>query len=588
MTVSGTFTTAQQVSGIFFLRATETMRLDLTITGSATVVLQTSEYQPTAAWRTEATHTATVADSDFKNTTGRDLYLRLLCTVVSGSAAYSLDDVAGDQILLERYDAAGNLCFRVTDEGIVVGMGNVNVRAHGATGDGTTDDTEAIQAANDACAGTGVLVIPPDTYYINGTVVLNTHVSAVGATFSVGASGSITVGTTSSGQVKSRLQLMLPEISSSRDRATVWTEGTQSGLTISNLINADVRIPYVVGFWSGVKVVGVGTGSVHNTIAIGRLYNNKRNLVLDNGSGWANQNQFVGGQLTFDSAIGTAVADTRHLVCDDNGSYGPPNGNTFVGTSFEGNVPEYEVYCTGAENVWLNCRWEGATPKVYFTSAEATRNLILGGYDAEDIVMTQASSASRNTIITATRSIKTIGSTTDPERIQNLTDSSPTSQIFPSSVDIGAIGALTTWTQQFGADRYEMKATGDSAARIRLTPATGRVYFGNGTITITAGPYFEFERFGSASDYVALAVGALAFNSAAGSPTCGSAVLVGGTVTVSTTQVHTNSIVLLTRKTAGGTLGNLTYTISSETSFTINSTDGADTSTVDWLIIGKT
>ena len=46
----------------------------------------------------------------------------------------------------------------------------VNVRDHGARGDGQTDDTAAIQAALDAAQGTGGRVwIPAGTYMINGT-----------------------------------------------------------------------------------------------------------------------------------------------------------------------------------------------------------------------------------------------------------------------------------------------------------------------------------------------------------------------------------------------------------------------------------
>ena len=62
------------------------------------------------------------------------------------------------------------------------------------------------------------------------------------------------------------------------------------------------------------------------------------------------------------------------------------------------------------------------------------------------------------------------------------------------------------------------------------------------------------------------------------------ATLVAWTVTVSNTLVTASSIILITRITAGGTVGNLTYTRSAWTSFTINSDSATDTSTV-WFII---
>lgn len=69
---------------------------------------------------------------------------------------------------------------------------------------------------------------------------------------------------------------------------------------------------------------------------------------------------------------------------------------------------------------------------------------------------------------------------------------------------------------------------------------------------------------------------------------CGTATLVGGTKTVSTTAVGASSKIFLTRNTPGGTAGDLSAPVASitpATSFVINSADGADTSTVNWLII---
>lgn len=67
----------------------------------------------------------------------------------------------------------------------------------------------------------------------------------------------------------------------------------------------------------------------------------------------------------------------------------------------------------------------------------------------------------------------------------------------------------------------------------------------------------------------------------------GLATLVGGTVTVSTTQVLTGDRIVLSRQTPGGTEGFLsapTASITNATSFVINSSSGTDTSTVFWMI----
>lgn len=66
----------------------------------------------------------------------------------------------------------------------------------------------------------------------------------------------------------------------------------------------------------------------------------------------------------------------------------------------------------------------------------------------------------------------------------------------------------------------------------------------------------------------------------------GSAVLVAGTVTVSTTAVRTGDKILLTRLVTGGTVGHLTVgTIVNATSFVIDCAVNTDTSTVAWAIV---
>lgn len=74
--------------------------------------------------------------------------------------------------------------------------------------------------------------------------------------------------------------------------------------------------------------------------------------------------------------------------------------------------------------------------------------------------------------------------------------------------------------------------------------------------------------------------------STGGAPIVGNATMVAGTITVNTTAVKANSVVMITRKTSGGTIGTaITYTITAGTSFTINSDSILDTSTFSWFIL---
>jgi hypothetical protein len=68
----------------------------------------------------------------------------------------------------------------------------------------------------------------------------------------------------------------------------------------------------------------------------------------------------------------------------------------------------------------------------------------------------------------------------------------------------------------------------------------------------------------------------------------GTAVLVGGTVTVSNTSVTASSLILLTAQVAGGTQGQLSIgTVVAGTSFDINSSSALDTSTIGYMIVEK-
>lgn len=84
---------------------------------------------------------------------------------------------------------------------------------------------------------------------------------------------------------------------------------------------------------------------------------------------------------------------------------------------------------------------------------------------------------------------------------------------------------------------------------------------------------------------VMLALTPIAFPSGS-NQRAGNLTLVTGTKTIANTTVTANTIIMLTRKTSGGTLGNaITYTLSAGTSFTVNSDSALDTSTFSYLLV---
>jgi hypothetical protein len=109
------------------------------------------------------------------------------------------------------------------------------------------------------------------------------------------------------------------------------------------------------------------------------------------------------------------------------------------------------------------------------------------------------------------------------------------------------------------------KVTGDGNFYIVRSTGTGDVYYDGNLISPTAGSGFKLKEGSNAR--------------------MGTATLVGGTIAVANTSVTANTRIFISRSTTGGTEGHLSTTQIASTSFTVNSTSGTDTSTVNWLLI---
>lgn len=144
----------------------------------------------------------------------------------------------------------------------------------------------------------------------------------------------------------------------------------------------------------------------------------------------------------------------------------------------------------------------------------------------------------------------------------------------PSSSDIAELG--TVWVNKTTGAAYILTFVAAGAATwtsIAATAGSFTTVTSAGTITATNGNLV----LGTAGNKLSIATGANA--------SLGTAVLVAGTVTVSTTAVTANSKIFLTCGVVGGTQGILSVgTIVAGTSFVINSSNAADTSSINWII----
>lgn len=159
--------------------------------------------------------------------------------------------------------------------------------------------------------------------------------------------------------------------------------------------------------------------------------------------------------------------------------------------------------------------------------------------------------------------------------VQQLGASSGTSPVAPAAGVITLNGTANQITATGGTNEITFSipsafvAPGSVTATTTVTATLGAITATNGNLVL-----------GTAGNKLNIATGANA--------SVGTATLATGSVTVSTTAVSASSIILISRNTPAGTVGDLSVPVGSivaGTEFVINSASGTDTSTVNWLII---
>ena len=127
---------------------------------------------------------------------------------------------------------------------------------------------------------------------------------------------------------------------------------------------AQIIVPHIQGFETGLLVYGQGNGCAYNTFQMGQLDNNKINLRIDaDATGWSNQNTYIGGRYSHESAEGVAVAGARHVLMIA-GLPNPINNNLWLNPSLEGNTAEFIVDAAGSANSFISARYEATPPRI--------------------------------------------------------------------------------------------------------------------------------------------------------------------------------------------------------------------------------
>ena len=284
-----------------------------------------------------------------------------------------------------------------------------NVRNHGAKGDGTNDDTsaidEAIVAANVA---DGVLAVPSGDYKITSNLTpIECDVDASsGARIHVysPATIGITLGVVG-GTLRSHGYVKLPAI---EQENKVWegstpTFGTDVGVQVNDINGWMVWVPYVKNFTEGLHLnPQSGDQASYSTYHIGRLDNNGRNLLVHpEGTGWANQNTFIGGNYFHSSGEGTDITGCRQIWINGEDTSSDPNKLTFINPSVEGAQADIAILLSGDAhyNDFFGYRTESSNISVAFdtkTSGNIRFNNFFGGYGLGETITELGTGLSTN------------------------------------------------------------------------------------------------------------------------------------------------------------------------------------------------
>ncbi|MBL4858968.1 MAG: hypothetical protein JKY36_07225, partial [Erythrobacter sp.] len=238
----------------------------------------------------------------------------------------------------------------------------------GATGDGVTDDTVALQAW--ANSGAKHLVLGDGTFNITDTLTIPSTFEVLdfaGGTISYSGTRDRTAvvmgssGTAITGQVKA--VRVVSAVTSD------WLDANYIGVQAYSGRFSDLFFEFIRGFHTGVQCRADGGGFAYNTIRLGYFANNKYGINLHSvggSTGFPNENLFLGGEFQITSGVNDSEDAWGILFSTEGASpYRNHNRNVFMKPSFElgnavsGTVREPVLFdgC-GTQNRIIGARFE--------------------------------------------------------------------------------------------------------------------------------------------------------------------------------------------------------------------------------------
>lgn len=401
-----------------------------------------------------------------------------------------------------------------------------NVKDHGALGNGSTDDTAAIQATiNLASANGGIVFLPPGTYNISASLTLTSNVVFTGA-----GQGATTIqqNSTTSAAITGA-DLTAVRIQDMRINGPASGTGIGIRLTLStatSVLNLSVVDVLVSSFGSDGINVAVPLACRFNRVTVRNCGGYGFNLV---GVNFPTSNA-VSLQSCYSLSNATGGFHLFRMV-------GTVLNGCTVSTSTSGIGYNIDT-CSGVTMVGSAAISCGTGVQI-----NAGQGNALVGYLNHD---------NRNTAVLLT------GNTLDAS-IENATELTPNGS----------------------AVRFIQTNAGTNATLTLVNNITANLY--NGTVNILDDSTSNILAGG---DVRIATVGKTLFVKEGTNAKMGTSSLVAGSVVVNTTAVTASSRIFLTPQNTSGTAGAVSVSArTAGTSFTMTSTSSSDTRSIAWLII---
>lgn len=348
---------------------------------------------------------------------------------------------------------------------------------------------DSLQAALTAAAGTGNMVVAAGEYTTDQTLTIldSADLSRVVINYS-GTGTAVVVGENST--FHRNLTIHTPTVIQTRKAVTGWVAvaGTV-GIHVVNIYSSQIYLATIRNFETGLRVYGAdGNGTAYVTFFMGHLDNNKVNFTTGaSGTGWANQNTYIGGRYSHNSAEGQNTPGVIHIRLEATSPNAAPNNNVWLNASLESpTVVQYTIdVIAGSQNMWINPRFEytGGQGKVRW-GAQAVRNIINSGYGSDFIEITYVSGEASNSVYgTSSMRFNPQGSS------GGMIVSNYSSAAHPEFTTLANKGddPVTGYTSRHTKNIVRYKRTAEAFDRAIIDGSAGRVTLGSGAVAPVAG-----------------------------------------------------------------------------------------------------